>query len=147
MPPLAALGRMLGAPGKPAFESVPARAAARALIDAGPGDNVAVTTREAGNGTLGATLLPQPLDQAQARVLAAIGMLRGWRLAGHSADVLWATRTTPMLGFVDDVLILLTPASGGTLVEARSASRIGRGDLGRNRTTLRELSNVLRRWT
>ena len=74
-------------------------------------------------------------------------MLRGWRLAAHSADVLWATRTTPMLGFVDDVLILLTPAPGGTLVEGRSASRIGRGDLGRNRATLRELSNVLSRWT
>lgn len=79
-------------------------------------------------------------------MLGAIGTLRGWSLAGTTPEVVWATRTTPMLGFVDDVLILLTPAPSGTLVEARSASRIGRGDYGRNRSTLRELSDVLRRW-
>ena len=51
-----------------------------------------------------------------------------------------------VFGFVDDVIILLTPRGAGTLVEARSASRIGRRDLGRNRSTLRELRDVLSRW-
>lgn len=142
-----ALGRILGAPGVPPFRASPDRHTARALIDAGSGDNVAVTDPSSKTSWLRPTLLPQPREQAHARVLAAIGMLRGWRLAGQTPDVLWATRTTPMLGFVDDVIVLLTPQGDGTLVEARSASRIGRRDLGRNRSTLRELSDVLSRWT
>lgn len=146
MPPLSPIGRLFGAPGSPPFGSVPSRAAARDLIDAGSGPSAAVTTRDDPMSWMRPTLLPHSPDQAQARVLAAVGMLRGWDLAGHSSDVIWATRTTPMLGFVDDVLILLTPDGAGTLVEARSASRIGRGDLGRNRSTLRELSRVLSRW-
>jgi uncharacterized protein (DUF1499 family) len=147
MSALGPLGRILGAPGAPAFAGPPDRETARALIDAGAGDNVAVTDASSGTSWLRPTLLPHPLDQAHARVLAAIGMLRGWKLGGQTPEVVWATRTTPMLGFVDDVLILLTPWGAGTLVEARSASRIGRRDLGRNRSTLRELSDVLGRWT
>jgi uncharacterized protein (DUF1499 family) len=137
MPPFAALGRLFGAPGTPPFHEVPSRAAARALLDRGSGPNVAVGEPVA---------LPFAPDQAHARVLGAIGTLRGWHLVGASPDVVWATRTTPMLGFVDDVLVLLTPGAAGTVVEARSASRVGRGDLGRNRMTLRELRDVLRRW-
>jgi uncharacterized protein (DUF1499 family) len=147
VPAFAFLGRMLGAPGRPAFTALPGRAEARALVDAGPADNVAVTDPAAPTPWLRPTVLPQPLDQAHARVLGAIGLLRGWSLAGDSPDVVWATRTTPMLGFVDDVIILLTPRGPGTVVEARSASRVGQGDLGRNRSTLRELADVLSRWT
>ena len=146
MPLLGAVGRMLGAPGHAPFDAVPDRDTVRRLIDEGASRNVAVTRRDAPESWLRPTMLPHPLEQARARVLAAIGMLSGWRLAGHGPDVLWATRTTPMLGFTDDVLMLLTPVASGTAVEARSASRIGRGDLGRNRSTLRELSDVLRRW-
>jgi uncharacterized protein (DUF1499 family) len=146
MPALSALGRILGAPGTPPFRGPPDRGTARALVDRGPEDNVAVTDRASATSWLRPILLPQPPDQAHARVLAAIGMLRGWHLAGQTPDVLWATRTTSMLGFVDDVIILLTPQGAGTLVEARSASRIGRRDLGRNRSTLRELRDVLSRW-
>ena len=145
MPPLASLGRLLGGPGDPPFRTVPSRAETRALIDAGPRENVAVTG-DHGPSWLQPALLPFPIDQAHARVLGTIGLLRGWKLAGETHDVVWATRTTPMLGFVDDVLILLTPTEAGTRIEARSASRIGRGDLGRNRSTLRELHDVLKRW-
>ena len=130
---------MMGAPGKPGFAALPTREEARALLARGDSDNVAVSAQP--------TTLPFPIDQAQARVLGAVGTLSGWSLVAAGTDVVWATRTTPMLGFVDDVLILLTPDETGTRVEARSASRVGSGDLGRNRTTLRELHRALSRWT
>lgn len=137
MPPFAPLGRLLGAPGRPPFTAVPSRAEVRALLDRGSARNVAVAAPYT---------LPHPPDQARARVLGAIGTLRGWRLLGASDDVLWATRTTPMLGFVDDVVVLISADAAGSRMEARSASRVGRGDMGRNRMTLRELYDVLGRW-
>lgn len=147
MPPLRALGQLFGAPGSPDFDALPRAAEVRRRLDAGTPGNAAVTHPNAKEPWLRPVVLSHPPEQARARVLAAVATLRGWRLTGASDDVVWATRTTPMLGFVDDVLVLLTPAPGGTRIEAHSASRIGQNDFGRNRRTLRELTDVLRRWS
>jgi uncharacterized protein (DUF1499 family) len=53
--------------------------------------------------------------------------------------VIWATRRTRLFRFVDDIYLLLLPAHDSTVVFARSASRVGRGDLGQNRRNLGEL--------
>jgi len=76
-------------------------------------------------------------------VLRAVAMLPRWRVTGRGGAVIRATRTTRVFRFVDDVLLLLEPAAGGTLVHARSASRVGRGDLGQNRRNLAELWRAL----
>ncbi len=49
------------------------------------------------------------------------------------------TRTTKMLGFVDDVQIELKHADQKTAFHAESQSRVGKGDLGQNPRNLKEL--------
>lgn len=54
-------------------------------------------------------------------------------------------RTTRMLRFKDDIRVTLRPLdTGGTLIEAESRSRVGKGDLGQNPRNLRELLGFLR---
>ncbi len=48
-----------------------------------------------------------------------------------------ATATTPWFGFRDDVVIRVTPTEGGSRVDVRSLSRVGRGDLGTNAKRVR----------
>jgi uncharacterized protein (DUF1499 family) len=76
-------------------------------------------------------------------VIRAVTAIRGWRVVGQAAGVVQATRTTRLFRFVDDISILLEPASGGTAVSARSGSRVGRGDFGQNRRNLAELWQAL----
>jgi uncharacterized protein (DUF1499 family) len=56
-----------------------------------------------------------------------------------SSAVVWVTRTTRLFRFVDDLYILVEPREGRSAVLVRSASRIGRGDLGQNRRNIIEL--------
>lgn len=58
--------------------------------------------------------------------LILAGILRRWRPA------LEATATTPWFGFKDDVAIRMKPTEAGVLVDMRSASRLGKSDLGTN---------------
>ncbi|MCO8120371.1 DUF1499 domain-containing protein [Stieleria sp. TO1_6] len=62
-----------------------------------------------------------------------------------SAQLIQLTRTTPLFRFVDDVQVTIAPdiATGGTVVQATSRSRIGKGDLGQNPRNLIELTTAL----
>jgi uncharacterized protein (DUF1499 family) len=55
-----------------------------------------------------------------------------------------ATATTPWFGFEDDVVVRVRPQGGGSRVDVRSVSRVGRSDVGTNarriRADLEELS-------
>jgi len=127
--------------GSPAESS--AAAEVRALIARGSGRNWAATVPGADDPRLRPRLLPMPAEQAADAVIRAIAGLRGWRVAGREGPVLRATRTTRLFRFVDDVLLLLEPVPEGTRIQARSASRVGRGDLGQNRRNLAELWRAL----
>lgn len=115
----------------------------RALLGRGSGRNYAATSPAADDPRLRSRLLPLAVGPASDRVARAIVELRGWRIVGRRDGVIHATRTSRLFHFVDDVLILLESAVGGTAVAARSASRIGRGDLGQNRRNLAELWRAL----
>lgn len=57
------------------------------------------------------------------------------------------TRTTPLLRFVDDIHVRLTPQSppdapSQVRIDAESQSRLGKGDLGQNPRNLRELRSA-----
>ena len=114
-------------------------AEARALIARGSSGNVAATAADADDPRLRPRLLPVPLAAAAEHVVRAVGTLPRWRVTGRRDPVLRATLRTRFFRFVDDVLVLLEPAPGGTLVLARSASRVGRRDFGQNRRNLAEL--------
>jgi uncharacterized protein (DUF1499 family) len=94
-----------------------------------------------------------PLDTsvAPARVHAAArdAMLRaGWTVVGdHEAEGrIEAVATTRWFRFKDDVVVRLRPGlAGGTRVDMRSKSRIGRSDLGTNARRIRTFLDELRR--
>jgi len=44
---------------------------------------------------------------------------------------------TSIFGFVDDVVVRVRPAEGGSVVDVRSRSRDGKGDVGANAARIR----------
>jgi len=91
-------------------------------------------------------LLPVPPDRALARAEAAARAL-GWEIVAVApADGrLEATATTRWFGFKDDIVVRVTPAPGGSRVDIRSVSRVGKSDLGANARRIRAFLAALRR--
>jgi uncharacterized protein (DUF1499 family) len=56
-----------------------------------------------------------------------------------------ATAVTPFFGFRDDIVIRVRQREGATLVDVRSASRVGRSDLGTNARRIRAYAEDLER--
>ena len=63
----------------------------------------------------------------------------GWRIvAAVPADGrLEASDTTRWFGFTDDIVVRVRPAPNGSRIDVRSASRVGRSDLGVNARRIR----------
>ena len=120
-----------------------AAAEARILIARGSGRNFAATDPAATDPRLHPRTLPLAAEEAASAIARGIAALPRWRIVERRGPVITATRTTRLFRFVDDVLLLLEPVEGGTLVRVRSASRVGRGDLGQNRRNLAELWRAL----
>ena len=57
--------------------------------------------------------------------------MAGAQIISEQGNYLYAEFTTRLMGFVDDVEFLADPATG--IVQVRSASRLGKSDLGVNR--------------
>ncbi len=78
------------------------------------------------------------------RALAAVDRL-GWELVAQvpAEGRIEATDTTFWYRFKDDVVIRIQPAPYGTIVDARSVSRVGRGDAGTNARRLRAFFDTL----
>ncbi|MCL5669010.1 MAG: DUF1499 domain-containing protein [Gammaproteobacteria bacterium] len=78
-------------------------------------------------------LLALSRDQAFERALAAAQQI-GWEIVDANAAEgrIEAVARTFWLRFKDDVVVRVTEAPGGSRVDARSASRIGRHDFGAN---------------
>lgn len=88
-------------------------------------------------------VLDVPLPQAFERALAAAREM-GWEIVAASAAEgrIEATATTFWFGFKDDVVVRITAADGGSRIDVRSVSRVGRSDLG---TNARRIRNYLAR--
>ena len=63
----------------------------------------------------------------------------GWTLAAADSGEgrIEATDTTFWFGFKDDVVVRIRSAEGGSLVDVRSVSRMGGGDVGTNAARIR----------
>jgi hypothetical protein len=83
-------------------------------------------------------ILNVPSDQAFSRALDAARSL-GWRIvaAVPAEGRIEATDTTFWFGFIDDIVIRVTPAGYRSLVDIRSVSRVGRSDVGTNAKRIR----------
>ena len=95
-------------------------------------------------------VLPLVLNQTRAEVLARVEQVAqelGWEniTVNTESGVVAATDTTFWFGFVDDVAVRVTArAEGGTQVDIRSVSRVGKSDLGKNADRIRAFISALR---
>ncbi|SEL50499.1 DUF1499 domain-containing protein [Halomonas daqiaonensis] len=127
----------------PAFDAlVQAREAAPNAVDY-PGEATARQQREAYPAIQPLVLdapLPEVLAAAEAEARDA-----GWEIAAVDDTRIEATATTTWFGFKDDVVIRLTETPDGVQVDMRSASRLGRGDVGTNAARIRAFLKALER--
>lgn len=110
--------------------------------------NVAQTSADAGDSLLRPLTIPHGVPEAAAAVVEAAMALPRWREAGRSDSAghveLRFVVTTRLFRFKDDVTVWIEPVPEGARIRARSASRVGRGDLGTNPRTLRSLMQAIR---
>jgi hypothetical protein len=80
----------------------------------------------------------EPADQVFARALAAVETL-GWDLVSQvpTEGRIEATDTTFWFRFKDDIVIRIAETPEGTVLDARSTSRVGVSDVGKNTARLR----------
>ncbi len=88
--------------------------------------------------------LPISPDGALVRAKQAADRL-GWDIVAFepSEGRLEATDTTAFFGFKDDVVVRVTASDGGSRVDVRSKSRVGRGDMGANAKRIREFLELM----
>ena len=108
------------------------------------GEEIALQQREA-YPDLQPLILNIPPPQAFERALTTVREM-GWDVvaADAAAGRIEATDTTFWFGFKDDVVIRVRPADGGSRVDVRSLSRVGRGDAGTNAKRIRAYLDTLR---
>jgi len=85
-----------------------------------------------------------PVGEVYERALSAAESL-GWEIvdADPQAARIEATDTTFWFRFKDDVVIEITEDGNGSVLNARSLSRVGRSDVGKNSARLREFFALL----
>lgn len=106
-------------------------------------EQLAELTREA-YPDLTTRRLSVPPEAAFERARAAVETL-GWDLVAAVPEDgrIEATDTTFWFRFKDDIVIRIRSADGGSEVDARSVSRVGRGDAGTNAARLRRFFELL----
>ena len=101
------------------------------------GELLAAQQREA-YGDIGPYKVSEP---PQVVLVAAVAVVQqmGWELLGvdNQAGQLEAVERTALFGFADDLVIRVSTIDGGSRVDMRSVSRVGRGDLGANAERIR----------
>ena len=76
-------------------------------------------------------------EVAMARLKAAVQASAGAAVVKADGDYLYAQFTTPLMHYTDDVEFWFDRTAG--VVQVRSASRLGKGDLGANRKRIETL--------
>ena len=84
------------------------------------------------------TLAVPPAEAVQKAIDAARSL--GWEVVSSdsAAGRVEATDTTGWFGFKDDIVVRVRPEGAGSRVDVRSASRVGRSDIGKNAERVRE---------
>jgi uncharacterized protein (DUF1499 family) len=128
----------------PRFVAVLARRQGAPNTAEHPGGAVAAQQR-AGYPDLGPAHVSAPPERVFARALSVAQRL-GWEIveAAPAEGRLEATDRTRWLSFRDDVVVRIRPDRGGSRVDVRSVSRVGRSDLGANARRIRGFLDALR---
>ena len=91
-------------------------------------------------------LLLQPPREAFAKAVAAAEAM-SWEVVGRdaAAGTIEAVDTTKWFGFKDDIAVRVTPTpEGGSRIDIRSKSRVGRSDIGTNARRIRAYAERLK---
>ena len=91
---------------------------------------------------------PQRFSQSRENVFAAASAVAqsfNWeiRLNALEEGLIEAVDTTPLMKFKDDVTITVGTEGAGSVVNVRSKSRVGKGDLGANAKRIRKFQAEL----
>jgi uncharacterized protein (DUF1499 family) len=78
-------------------------------------------------------IVESPPDEVFPKMLAAARAM-DWEIVSSdpASGRIEATTTVPWWGFKDDIVVAMSPNGGGTRVDVRSKSRVGKSDLGAN---------------
>ncbi|QBQ53487.1 DUF1499 domain-containing protein [Nitrosococcus wardiae] len=94
--------------------------------------------------------LPLNSQAALDKALAVAHSL-GWKVIGVESQKtkggsirLEATDTTFWFGFIDDIVVRITPLDQGSKIDVRSVSRVGRSDVGTNARRIRAFLTTLK---
>ena len=93
---------------------------------------------------------PHPLARVQQVVAGVLPRLRtygtSWRVKGpplRRDGTVSMRAEVPVFIFTDDLVVTLRAADGGTVVDVRSAARVGKADFGENRRHVLQLLAAL----
>ncbi len=127
----------------PQFVHAAREAANRGRDLAYPGSEMAAAQRAA-YPDLAPIELPVPPREAFHRAVAAAETL-GWTIVYRDPEAgrIEANDTSSIFRFVDDIAVRIRPAGTGSVVDVRSKSRDGRGDLGANAKRIRRFRELL----
>ena len=100
--------------------------------------------QRAGYPDLAPIEVAQPPAVTLDRVAALVDEF-GWELTARddASGRIEARDTSAIFHFVDDIVVRIRPRDGGSLVDVRSKSRVGQGDLGANAARIRRLRDGL----
>jgi uncharacterized protein (DUF1499 family) len=103
-----------------------------------------VEQQRAGYPDLAPIALPIPPGAAHERVIHVFEQ-NDWRITRNDpvALTIEGSDTTPLFHFVDDIAVRVRPDGSGSVVDVRSKSRVGRGDMGANAKRIRKLRDEL----
>ena len=85
----------------------------------------------------------QDLASIKKRIISVVGGQSRTKLVEESGNYLHFTFTSLLLRFVDDVEFLIDDSK--KMIHFRSASRVGRSDLGANRKRMTELTGLIKK--
>ena len=128
----------------PAFDAVLPLRVDAANPAAYGGQEVARLQREA-YPDLRPLVIDLPTDRAFQLALEAARAL-GWRIVASEPQRrrIEASDQTFWFGFVDDIVVRVTPEGAGSRIDMRSVSRVGKGDTGTNAARIRAYLDRLR---
>jgi len=106
-------------------------------------DQTVIAQQQQAYPDLQSLLSPLPLDEAYNLALQVAKDL-GWEIyhQDRNAGVIEAVDTTRVMAFKDDIVIRLRSNAQGTVVDLRSVSRVGEGDIGANAKRIRAFREV-----
>ncbi|HXK23513.1 MAG TPA: DUF1499 domain-containing protein [Myxococcota bacterium] len=101
--------------------------------------------QRAGYPDLAPIVVPLPPAAALERV-ASLFASNGWVVTQKDpvSNTLTGTGTSRLFKFVDDIVVRVRPQDGGSVVDMRSKSRVGKGDMGANAARIRKLTAELK---